>query len=145
MRQRFILAAFASSMLVGGCVYADNDRRHDDDHYDDRYHDGRGDTSVSFHLTFNDRERLHLNDYYRRNLPPGLAMQGKVPPGHAKHYRYTRGMPWPPREPYYSLPQHLERDLRPLPRGYARFVIGPDVVIVDLDARIIVDAFRLDL
>ncbi|MGB9670076.1 MAG: hypothetical protein ACPLXR_02820 [Halothiobacillaceae bacterium] len=155
MSKHLVLAALASSALLGGCVYADperdgryyDDRHYDDryhDRYDDRYYDGRrGDSSLSLQFTFTNRERIYLNDYYRRNLPPGLAKQGKVPPGHAK--RLARGMPWPPGVPYYSLPDYLERDLQPLPRGYARFIVGPDIVIVDLGARIIVDAFRLDL
>ncbi|MEO1750956.1 hypothetical protein [Thiofaba sp. EF100] len=147
MSKHLVLAALASSVLLGGCVHADPERDHryyDDRHYDDRYYDDRrGDASLSLQFTFTNRERIYLNDYYRRNLPPGLAKQGKIPPGHAK--RLARGMPWPPGVPYYSLPHYIERDLQPLPRGYARFIVGPDIVIVDLGARIIVDAFRLDL
>lgn len=142
MSKHLVLAALASSALLGGCVYADPERDH---RYYDAWHDDdhRGDASLSLQFTFTNRERIYLNDYYRRNLPPGLAKQGKIPPGHAK--RLARGMPWPPGVPYYSLPHYVERDLQPLPRGYARFIVGPDVVIVDLGARIIVDAFRLDL
>jgi hypothetical protein len=146
MSKHLVLAALASSILLGGCVYANPEhagRNGDDRHYHDRHDDRGGGSSLSLQFTFTNRERIYLNDYYRRNLPPGLAKQGKVPPGHAK--RLARGMPWPPGVPYSPLPPHVERDLQPLPRGYARFIVGPDVVIVDLGARLIVDAFRLDL
>ncbi|MEW6445524.1 MAG: hypothetical protein ACOZAQ_03255 [Pseudomonadota bacterium] len=103
-----------------------------------RRDDGPG---LILHFSFTERERIYLGDYYHRHLPPGLARQGKVPPGHAK--RLARGMPWPPGVPYERLPERLERDLQPLPRNHARFIVGPDVVIVDLGARVIVDAVRL--
>ncbi|TQV63732.1 MAG: hypothetical protein FNT29_06515 [Halothiobacillaceae bacterium] len=132
MNIRFIQAALVSTMLLGGCVYADRP-------YDDRPHAAGPGLSASF--VFSERERIYLRDHYHRNLPPGLAKQGKVPPGHAK--RLQRGMPWPPGVHYEPLPPHLEHHLQPLPRGYARFLVGPDVVIVDLGARLIVDGFHL--
>lgn len=127
--------ALASMLLLGGCVYADPDRRHDD-----RVYGAGPDASVSF--VFSERERIYLTDHYRRNPPPGWGKHGKIPPGHAK--RLGRGMPWPPGVAYEPLPPHMERHLQPLPRGYARFIVGSDVVIVDLGARLIVDAFYID-
>jgi len=145
MSKHLVLAVLVGSVLLGSSVLADPERdgRHHDRH-DERFYNGpRKGSSLSLQFTFTNRERIYLNDYYRRNLPPGLAKQGKVPPGHAK--RLARGMPWPPGVPYYPLPHHIERDLQPLPRGYARFIVGSDVVIVDLGARLIIDALHLDL
>lgn len=131
MNIRLIQVALVGSVLLGGCVYAD------------RPHDGRAyvagpDVSVSF--VFSERERIYLRDHYHRNPPHGWG-RGGIPPGHAK--RMQRGMPWPPGMHYDPLPLHLERGLQPLPRGYARFIVGGDVVIVDLGARLVVDAFSL--
>jgi hypothetical protein len=35
-------------------------------------------------LAFSDQERHLIHDYYRRNLPPGLAKRSQLPPGLAK-------------------------------------------------------------
>ncbi len=138
------LALFATSALAD----AEHGKGHDQPGaerthpaHEERAHDDGVRLNVFF--SFTNRERIFLNDYFRRNLPPGLAKQGKLPPGHAK--RLARGMPWPPGVPYSPLPEHIERQLQPLPKGYARFIAGTDVVIVDLGARLIVDAFSLDL
>ena len=133
MNKHVLPTAFASLLLLGGCVQADPDRRGDD-----RVYAAGPDVSISF--VFSERERIYLRDHYHRNPPRGWG-RGGMPPGHAK--RLQRGMPWPPGVAYEPLPPHLERHLQPLPRGYARFIVGPDVVIVDLGARLIVDGFYL--
>jgi hypothetical protein len=145
------------SLFASGFVLADppHDKgggkdKHQDKQYDkgrdqgyDRDHDqgysGGSDVVLSF--SFGGNERIYVQDYYRHNLPPGLAKQGKVPPGHAK--RMARGMGWPPGVAYEPLPLSLQRRLNPLPRGYARFIVGEDVVIVDMDSRLIVDVVNL--
>jgi len=112
-----------------------------DKHHDGGYGESQGDTGVVLSFSFGGNERIYVQDYYRHNLPPGLAKQGKVPPGHAK--RMARGMGWPPGVAYEPLPLSLQRRLNPLPRGYARFIVGEDVVIVDMDSRLIVDVVNL--
>ncbi|MGC8696943.1 MAG: hypothetical protein ACP5Q0_00600 [Halothiobacillus sp.] len=83
------------------------------------------------------REQMYINDWYRRNLPPGLAKQGKIPPGHAK--KLERGAPWPPPYAYEPLPYELIRNLQPLPPGYAYYRVGADVIIANIAGRVVSD------
>jgi len=87
---------------------------------------------------FSTRERLYISDWYRRNLPPGLAKQRKIPPGHAK--RLESGSPWPPRGVEYErLPRELTRDLSPLPDHMRYYRVGTDVVIADTVGNVVSD------
>lgn len=84
------------------------------------------------------RERLYIQDWYSRNLPPGLAKQGKIPPGHAK--RLERGSSWPPQGVEYErLPRELTRQLSPLPEHMDYYRVGADVVIADTAGQIVSD------
>ncbi len=84
------------------------------------------------------RERMYIQDWYNRNLPPGLAKQGKIPPGHAK--RLERGSSWPPRDVEYErLPSELRRQLSPLPDHLDYYRVGPDVVIADTAGEMVSD------
>ena len=84
------------------------------------------------------RERIYIRDWYSRNLPPGLAKQGKIPPGHAKRLR--RGSPWPPRGvDYEPLPRALVRNLSPLPDHMRYYRVGTDVVIADMAGQVVSD------
>jgi len=74
----------------------DRDRRDYRDHrdYSHRDHcwdDHRRHRQVRDDQRFSHRDRQLIRDWYKRNLPPGLAKQGKIPPGHAK--RPTKGEP----------------------------------------------------
>jgi hypothetical protein len=91
-------------------------------------------------VIFTDRDRAILRDYYRdayRRLPPGLAKQGKIPPGHAfrlrRHQAVPPGMTWEP------LPADVERRLSHLPEGYVHVVIGADVAILHTRTRVVLD------
>lgn len=92
--------------------------------------------SSRYHIST--RERMYIQDWYSRNLPPGLAKQGKVPPGHAK--RLQRGSTWPPRDMEYErLPRELVRNLSPLPDHLRYYRVGPDVVIADTAGNVVSD------
>ncbi|HWR14383.1 MAG TPA: hypothetical protein VN577_06120 [Terriglobales bacterium] len=93
--------------------------RHDDDDDDDRYGDRDGGRDYRF--TEHDRVYLRrcLGSNYR--LPPGLAKQGKIPPGHAKKMqRYG--------EP---IPGACMAELSPIPRGWDRIIVAERVVLID--------------
>ncbi|MGC9457286.1 MAG: hypothetical protein ACP5DC_07150 [Halothiobacillaceae bacterium] len=90
---------------------------------------------VHFHVS--EREKLFIRSWYHRNLPPGLARQGKIPPGHAK--RLARGDRWPPGVPYEPLPRELARQLQPLPEGIGYYRVGGDVVIADAVNRVVIE------
>ncbi len=103
---------------------------------DVRVHDRDYDVRV----VFSDHDRGLVRDYYRgyyRGLPPGLAKQGKLPPGHAK--RLYRNQPVPPGLEWRYLPDDLERRLSRLPDGYVRVIIGADVGIMNVRTRVILD------
>ena len=64
-------------------------------------------------------------------LPPGLAKQGKVPPGHAKKMAQAG---------YSPIPHACTNELSPIPSGWMRVIIDTRVVLFD-SARREVDWF----
>ncbi len=103
----------------------DRDRDRDDDRYrnDDRYRDDdRGYRDVRF--TEHDRVYLTrcLGSNYR--LPPGLAKQGKIPPGHARKMAAAQ-----------ALPYECTAELSPIPRGWERVIVDARVVLFDASHR----------
>lgn len=109
------------------------DQRRDD--HDDR------DRRREVHVDFKDRDVAYIRDYYAprhpHGHPPGLAKQGKVPPGHAMKLR--RGESLPREIEWRPLPRDLEQRLSPLPEGYIRVVIGADIGIMNLRTRVLLD------
>lgn len=105
--------------------------------------DGRvvvGDAEVR--IIFSDRDRRLIGDWFdarRKPLPPGLAKQGKQPPGHAK--QMERGHV-PPGQEHRYLPHELERQLARLPEAHVRVIVGADVVIMNVRTRLILDVIR---
>lgn len=94
-------------------------------------------------VVFSDSDRALISDYYRSNyrgLPPGLAKQGKVPPGHAM--KLYRNQPLPPGLEWRYLPDDLEKRLSRLPDGYVRVIVGADVGIMNTRTRVIMDVIE---
>ena len=94
-------------------------------------------------LTFTDRDRAVIQDYYRsyyRNLPPGLAKKGKIPPGHA--YKMQRHQGLPPEVKWQYLPSDLDSRLSRLPSGYVRVMIGDDVGLLHTRTRVVLDVIE---
>ena len=58
-----------------------------------------------------------------QGMPPGLAKQGKLPPGIAKR----------------QLPGSLVAQLPPPPKGYERVIVDNDVLLVDIATQIVHD------
>lgn len=85
-------------------------------------------------------ERRLIGDYFRTTptaaLPPGLAKQGKVPPGIARQIQ--RGQRLPPEVAMLPLPDDLLRRLPPR-AGATPVVVGSDVVLVQEGTRLILD------
>lgn len=85
---------------------------------------------------FSGADRQIIANYFLRHggylddLPPGIRKQlvtrGRLPPGIAKK----------------ALPPGLAGSLSPLPRGYDRLIIGPDVLLVEIATGLIVDIIR---
>lgn len=98
------------------------------------------DRDLDVRVVFSDADRRIIREYYRedyRRLPPGLAKQGKVPPGHAFKMARNRSVPADVRWGY--LDADIERRLSRLPDGYVRVVIGADIGILNTRTRIVVD------
>lgn len=87
-------------------------------------------------LLFPSADRQVISNYFLRNsgylasLPPGIRKQlvtrGRLPPGIAKK----------------ALPPGLAGQLSPLPSGFDRMIVGPDVLLVEIATGIIVDIIR---
>lgn len=122
-----------AAVLLGGCeTYPP---RHGEVVVRDRDFDVR--------VVFSDRDRAIIRDWYevrRRSLPPGLAKQGKLPPGHAKRWGPRDILP--PGLAYRYLPTELERRLSRLPEGYVRVIVDTDIYIMNTRTRVIFDVLR---
>ncbi len=93
----------------------DHDRRHGDD-----YH-------AVYRITDHDRAYLQRCLVSNYRLPPGLAKQGKIPPGHAKKMQQAGyGEP---------IPGACTAELSPIPRGWERVIIDAQVVLFDPSRR----------
>lgn len=96
-------------------------------------------------VAFGDRDRYLIREYYgttshRKQLPPGLAKKGKLPPGIQK--QLARQSQLPPDVRYRYFPRDLERQLSPLPDGYARVVIGGSFALIDKRTRVVFDVIH---
>jgi len=87
-------------------------------------------------LAFSDQERYLIHDYYRRNLPPGLAKRSQLPPGLAKRSTLPPGLSGE------RLPRELESRLSSLPKGYVRLRVGADVVLMNARTRVVFDIVK---
>lgn len=96
-------------------------------------------------IAFGERDRYLIREYYgvtpqRKQLPPGLAKQGKLPPGIQK--QLMRQGQLPPDVRYKYFPRDLERQLSRLPDGYARVVVGGSFALIDKRTRVVFDVIH---
>lgn len=96
-------------------------------------------------VAFSDRDRQIISDYYAGQArsgrtPPGLAKRDRLPPGLEKQLR--RNGELPPGLQGRGLPGDLEGRLSRLPAGYARVVIGGDIVLSNTRTRVVVDILK---
>ena len=146
IRITVLLTAAALTSSLPGCTNYPyyGDARAQDRNYDPYYDDTRmHDRDYDARIVFSEYDRRVIHDYYRnnyRNLPPGLAKKGKVPPGHAYKMRRHQGIPHDVTWQY--LPSDVERRLSRLPDGYVRAVIGYDVGILHTRTRVVLDVIE---
>jgi len=87
-------------------------------------------------LAFSDHDRQLIHDYYRRNLPPGLAKRSQLPPGLAKRSTLPPGLSGE------RLPKELDDRLSRLPEGYVRLRVATDVILMDARTRMVFDVVK---
>jgi len=100
------------------------------------------DKDTSIDLRFTDADKYAIRDYYRRNLPPGLAKRSTLPPGLQKQLQRKGSLP--PGLSAEPLPHDLERKLSRLPEGYMRVRIETDIFIMRAATKEIIDVLHLD-
>jgi Ni/Co efflux regulator RcnB len=98
-------------------------------------------------LVFSELERRLILDYYASQSSAssqgrghGRGHGGALPPGIQR--RVDRGGTLPPGIARQYLPQDLSRQLPPVPSGYARQVVGSDVVLVAIATGLVMDVIR---
>lgn len=96
-------------------------------------------------IAFSDHDRALIRDYYggaykTKQLPPGLAKKGKLPPGIQK--QLVRRGQLPPGLEYHRLPHDLERKLSHLPDNYLRVAIGGSFVLFNRHTNVIFDVMH---
>jgi hypothetical protein len=96
-------------------------------------------------VVFSPEDRSAVSRYFladRGALPPGLAKRDRLPPGLEKQIRVRGTLPPGLRSHVYPLPIEIDRQLRPLPTGYRRVVIGDDIVLMSDRTSMIYDVIR---
>jgi hypothetical protein len=104
--------------------HGDTARRHDDNDDDhDRDRDRRGDYRD---IRFSEHDRAYLSRCLGSNyrLPPGLAKQGKIPPGHARKMAQAQAIPY-----------QCTAELSPIPSGWERVIFDARVILYDATHR----------
>ena len=134
---RPILIAIISVGLLIPAYAKNNGKGHGGEIVEERQvYSHSGGTSVQIHFS-NDEQRI-IREYYKTNLPPGLAKKGKIPPGWQK--KIGKGQRVPEDTRVYVVPFELERKLPPLPQNYIRVMVGTSMVIKNLTTGLAIDA-----
>jgi hypothetical protein len=92
------------------------------------------------HVVISPEEIRIIREYYTRESqeqPKARAQSGGLPPGIAKNL--ARGKPLPPGIAKRALPDGLERQLPPPPKGYERVVLDGRVLLVEIATQVIHD------
>jgi hypothetical protein len=129
------LSALLAIVALAGLAGCETQPRYGEVRVHDRDYDVR--------VVFSDHDRTIIRDYYHkdyRGLPPGLAKQGKVPPGHA--FKLERHRSIPPGVAWETLPSARDRRLSRLPDGYVRIMIGGEVGILHTRTRVVLDVLE---
>ncbi|MGA9790389.1 MAG: hypothetical protein WBQ43_06825 [Terriglobales bacterium] len=110
-------------------------------------HDKHGDHDDSDRRYYSSHDRDEMRGWYHdqaEHLPPGLAKRDQLPPGLEKQLRVRGTLPPGLRKKMMPCPQELERRLPPPPAGYAHFVIGGHVALVNRSTYMVLDIFHFE-
>jgi hypothetical protein len=95
---------------------------------------------------FTVEERQVIVGWYQDNragLPPGLAKKDRLPPGLEKQLQTRGTLPRGLRKKMRPVPVVLERQLRILPTGYRRAVVGGNIIIMNEKTALVYDIVRI--
>ncbi|MEZ5667437.1 MAG: anti-virulence regulator CigR family protein [Alphaproteobacteria bacterium] len=81
-----------------------------------------------------------VNDWFAAN-PSAFLRYSALPPGIARNL--ARGKALPPGIAMQALPPALAATLPPVPAGYGRFVVGEDLVLIELTSGLVSDLARI--
>lgn len=148
------LAATICAVLAAPAAYANpgkgqghaksNQHR---EYREDRRDDAR--TEAVIDRVFSTAERAIIAAYFGEQwktaertgtLPPGLAKRDELPPGLKK--QLVQNGKLPPGLDKRDLPNDLLKRLGPAPHGTQRFIVGSDVILVDLATNVLLDSIR---
>ncbi len=125
MRKSYVMAVMAAAFAVSACI-------------------GAASPAGAVEIAFSAKEKSIIASFYdshggnpdkgkdkknknkgvgNQGMPPGLAKQGKLPPGIAKR----------------QLPGSLVAQLPPPPKGYERVIVDNDVLLVNIATQIVHD------
>jgi hypothetical protein len=136
VKNRLIMAAGLSTIMLFGASCSTTRRT-------GRVHTRPPQATVS--LVFTTRERALITNWFRnhrRGLPPGLAKRDRLPPGLERQVRQRGTLPPGLEGRVHPLPSDLERQLRRLPPGYVRVVVGASVILMDQRTNVVYDVVR---
>ncbi len=113
-------------------------------------HQGAGDKArevlPASQAVFTQDERVVIGRWAARGrggLPPGLAKKDRLPPGLEKQLYRKGTLPPGLAKRLQPVPVELERQLRVLPAGYRRAVVGGNIILMNEKTSLVYDVLRL--
>lgn len=144
-----IMAATALTLLAAPLIaVAAPGKSHDKwaQRYEE-HNDKRTDAIVN--RVFSNLERALIAEYFGEqwkiaertgHLPPGLAKRGSLPPGLQK--QLIRNGKLPPGLDKRDLPNDLLKRLGATPQGTQRYIVGTDIILVDIATNLLLDTIK---
>lgn len=114
---------------------------------EERRDDERGEAVVN--RVFSNIERAIVAEYFGEqwkianrtgNLPPGLAKRDSLPPGLQK--QLVRNGKLPPGLAKRDVPNDLLKRLGAAPKGTQRYLVGSDMILVDVATNVLLDTIK---
>lgn len=152
-RFKFLLLATAACALLASPVAMANNGKgknkaiQQHEIREDRRDDARTDAVIE--RVFTNVERALIAEYFGEqwkiaertgNLPPGLAKRDELPPGLKK--QLIRNGKLPPGLAKRDLPNDLLKRLGAAPKGTQRYMVGSDIIMVDIATNVLLDTIK---
>ncbi len=149
-----LLAATACAMLAAPAAIANpgkgkgnNKGTQHHEYRDEKREDARTDAIID--RAFTSVERALVAEYFGEQwriaertgtLPPGLAKRNDLPPGLKKQLVQKGKLP--PGLDKRDLPNDLLKRLGAAPKGTQRYIVGSDIILVDLATNVLLDTIK---